>query len=578
MPSKHPFNQEPSYTPPSSPAQTRYTCDVLVVGGGFAGVMAARQAAKAGKHVILVDKGRPGYSGSTPYGCGSRWFDPERDDRNAWKQAFMRSSQYMSNQNWVDAWLEDSRAVYEAYCEFGLFDQYPRPAQTGHLTRNDYTGYRNFIGKQERHTKFMRALEDAGVTVVTQTMICDVLQIDGCVCGAVGFHVPSGAGMVFHARASVLCMGNGAYRSGGWPVCGLSFDGIAIGYRLGLPIIGQEYEDFHFADPDRPALAFGWNYLESMNQEDDATQADYLDSCIRRRHHALDQVATCADGGPLWERVSRPAPGSPPPGSPRGVIYGAAPGFCLHLTSGIYCGPDETHGFTGIPGLYCAGDGCNGGPIGGSTYAGKIGLTSNFCGVQGKRAGEAAALACAQRPLVVDDEAADAALQAIFAPMYREHGYDPTWALDCLNGIMAPFWTIVLKNEPCLNAALTQVTYMRDQVIPHLVAADSHGLRTCIEVEHKVLEAEMKLRTSLAHQESRGGHYRADYPFRRDDEYLCYLGAVQREDGQMEIRRYDYPDEWKGDRSEAYTQRYGGAFFVGEAEALGLKTETEVLV
>jgi len=76
----------------------------------------------------------------------------------------------------------------------------------------------------------------------------------------------------------------------------------------------------------------------------------------------------------------------------------------------------------------------------------------------------------------------------------------------------------------------------------------------------------MKLRLSLERKESRGCHYREDYPFRDDENYLCYFVAEKGQDGSMEIRRVEYPDAWKGDRTEPYLERYT-SYFPGEKEA-----------
>ena len=48
------------------PYEHRYTCDVAVVGCGFAGLNAAVSAAEKGQKVLVIDKGRPGYSGLSP--------------------------------------------------------------------------------------------------------------------------------------------------------------------------------------------------------------------------------------------------------------------------------------------------------------------------------------------------------------------------------------------------------------------------------------------------------------------------------------------------------------------------------
>ena len=91
-------------------------------------------------------------------------------------------------------------------------------------------------------------------------------------------------------------------------------------------------------------------------------------------------------------------------------------------------------------------------------------------------------------------------------------------------------------------------------------------------MEHKVLSAEMKLRAGLERKESRGFHYRSDYPF-RDDDFLCYITLQKGDDGSMQVGRVEVKDEWKGDTTLDYAMRYTYRF-PGEAEAKGLPAES----
>ena len=55
----------------------KYTCDVLVVGGGMAGCFAAIKARQKGADVILIDKGYVGKSGQSPYAGSFMVFNPQ---------------------------------------------------------------------------------------------------------------------------------------------------------------------------------------------------------------------------------------------------------------------------------------------------------------------------------------------------------------------------------------------------------------------------------------------------------------------------------------------------------------------
>ena len=75
------------------PYDTAYAADVVVVGCGFAGLNAAVAARKSGCTVLVVDKGKPGYSGLSPWASSFRWFDPDRGDQ---AEAYRRAIQAVS--------------------------------------------------------------------------------------------------------------------------------------------------------------------------------------------------------------------------------------------------------------------------------------------------------------------------------------------------------------------------------------------------------------------------------------------------------------------------------------------------
>ena len=155
-----------------------------------------------------------------------------------------------------------------------------------------------------------------------------------------------------------------------------------------------------------------------------------------------------------------------------------------------------------------------------------------------------------------------------------EKGFDPNWARDQLMNIMSPYWVYIAKSEASLQAALTQVEYMRDKVIPKLQAASFHDVRMCLEMQHKVLNAELSLRASLAREETRGLHFRTDFPYRDDENFLCFITLTKNAEGGMDIEKVPVKDEWKGDLNADYADRYG-YYFPGEREAKGLPEEEE---
>lgn len=584
----------------AAPDTTTYECDVLVIGGGFAGLNAAMAAKEAGANVVLVDKGCPGYSGLSPWPSSHRWFDPDMgDDADAFKKSIMIGSEYVSNQDWYQMWIDHSKEAYERLAGWGLMDRFDRCVDTEYWDDLDFQGYHEAFADKDRHARWLPLLEQNGIEVVSYTMVVDVARDGDRVTGAVGFHVPSGAVMTFHAKSVVMAMGGGCYKPTGYPVGGDTFDGEYIAYNLGLPIVGKEYDDFHVTASYASGDSFvtnSWDWLENIWLCGGDITADTAVSYAQTKEKTMvmgrvtntinglaandgtnieDQAAADIGrrGGSLSGKDDDIRIGKMMSPKPKGDCYGAAVGMCSHFSSGVWCGFDDLEGATGIPGLWVAGDGINGCAVTGSAYPVGVGFTSNFTSIQGDIAGKAAAAyAAGAAEAKVPQETIDAVTAEVEAPLAMEKGFSPDWARDQLHAIMAPWWVLISKSEESLNAALVQVQQMRDKVIPKLQATNPHQQRLCLEMKHKVLSAEMKLRASLERKESRGTNYRSDYPYRDDESYLCYIAITKGDDGSMALDKIPVKDEWTGDRSEDYAMRYG-VRFPGEAKAKGLPEE-----
>ena len=84
-----------------------HECDVLVIGGGFAGTWAALRAKDFVDNVALVDKARVAKSGMSTFAAGVQFCPTEDDDLDVWKKEIVESSEYFANQDWVDIFLQN---------------------------------------------------------------------------------------------------------------------------------------------------------------------------------------------------------------------------------------------------------------------------------------------------------------------------------------------------------------------------------------------------------------------------------------------------------------------------------------
>jgi succinate dehydrogenase/fumarate reductase flavoprotein subunit len=131
---------------------------------------------------------------------------------------------------------------------------------------------------------------------------------------------------------------------------------------------------------------------------------------------------------------------------------------------------------------------------------------------------------------------------------------------------MAPIHILYVKEPRRLEGALASLEFLRDRVVPHLISRDGHELRETHELKNMLLNAEMKLRAGLFREESRGTHYREDFPARNDKDWHCWV-TIKDEDGNMILGKKPIPEEWKPNPSLPYRERYPRVF-PGEDEFL----------
>ena len=143
--------------------------------------------------------------------------------------------------------------------------------------------------------------------------------------------------------------------------------------------------------------------------------------------------------------------------------------------------------------------------------------------------------------------------------MKRTGGFSPKWTLQVIQEIVTPYWVLLYKKESRLQAALENIEFIRDNIVPKLVAYDNHDLRLCHEIKSIVLHMEMKLRASMFRKESRWYHYREDYPLRDDENWLCWV-KIQDKNGEMTFTKVPIPEAWRPDPQKPYAERYPQAF------------------
>jgi len=544
-------------------AEKRIAADVLVIGGGMAGCFAAIKAKQQGAEVVLVDKGCVGKSGQTPYSTVIMDFDSTRGPGVEESTNYInRAGEYISNQYWTERCIRESKAICEEMISWGMPFKVQDDEDCFNFKRvpKSLTKPRSYDSMDM--AKFLRdTVIKNGVTVLERVMITELLKQDGRITGSVGITMDSDDVYIFVAKTTVLCVGSCGFKPAGYPaVTQLTCDGEAMAYRAGAEIGGKEFVDVHYTYMDFPSN----NGRKRMKHEPGYKTGELRDIYGPRQvYNAEGQII---NDRPDWaseyphsylqleyEAHAGRAPITWEKNSQADVIVGgSAHGMSMRKADGLW--PANEDCASTVPGLYAAGD---------SLYTFQNGVMYNVpgsavCGsaVTGAIAGTASAKeALALGELVADEKELDRAKQVVLAPINRQGGFSPRWVTQLLQNTMMPYFIYYIKKEDRLQAALTFVTFMQNHLVPQMFAKDVHELRLAHETKNMVLSAEMRLRSSLFRTESRGNHYREEYPRRDDDNWLAWT-KIKEEQGEMTLTKIPIPEEWRPDMSEPYEKRY----------------------
>ena len=509
---------------------------------------------------------------------------------NNWRMAELHAKEAPDRVRELEAW----GAVFDRTTDGRILQRnfgghkYPRLAHVG-----DRTGL-----------EMIRTLQDHGIhrgldvhmefTVVA--LLTDGPRIAGCV----GYDRERGRFRVFKAKAVVLATGGigRAYRitSNSWEGTG---DGHALAYQAGAELIDMEFVQFHptgmvwppsvqgllvtegvrgeggvlrnnqgrrfmFDDiPDnyRSQTADnpeeGWRYTQgdkNARRPPELLTRDHVARCIVRE---IKEGRGTAHGGVLldisWIKEKLPnAADHIRKKLPSmyhqfkelaGIDITAEPmeiGPTTHyVMGGVKVDADSQ--MSTIPGLFAAGE-CAAG-INGANRLGGNSLSDLL--VFGKRAGEyAAAFAKANGATAVDARQVDASLERALVPFDRgAAGENPFRIQQDLQGMMQDLVGIV-RQEDEMRQALDRLAALTDRA--ERVGVTGHreynsGWHTAQDLANLLIVSEAITRSALERKESRGGHFRQDYP-EKDKAFATFnVGVRQGPEGRMQVSHTPIP-------------------------------------
>jgi succinate dehydrogenase/fumarate reductase flavoprotein subunit len=540
------------------------SCDVLVIGGGTAGPMAALKAKLKNPkaNVVLLEKANVKRSGAISMGMDGL--------NNAVIPGYATPEQYTKEITIANDGIVDQKAVYK-YAQncYGVIEELDSFGIRFLKNENgDYAVKKvHHIGTyvlpmpngETVKKALYRQLRRARILISNRYMATRLLtSSDGRIAGAISVNTRTAEMLVIKAKAVILCMGaagrlglpTSGYMFGTYENAANSGDGYAMAYHAGAALANLECFQINplIKDYNGPACAYvagPFGAYTANNEGRRFIECDYWSGQMM-----LEFYNELLSGkGPVFlqlkhlhektieeiestlHKVERPTRGLFQQG--RGVDYRhesiemhiSEIGFCSgHSASGVFV---DDFARTTVPGLYAAGD------MASVPHNYMLGAFTN-----GAIAGEAAMSFAKEVDFAeADNDSIARERERVLAPTLRQDGIPPNQieykARRLVNDYLQP-----PKITRKYQLAQGRFAEVREDLERGMVAHNAHELLRALEA-HSILDcADMAAFASLFRTESRWGlyHLRPDYPAKDDEKWFCHT-LLSKRDGRMSCEK-----------------------------------------
>ena len=551
-------------------ARKNHKIDAVIVGAGLAGLRAALEVAKSGLSAAVVSKVYPtrSHSGGAQGGIAAALANVGEDSLESHMFDTIKGSDYLADQDIIERFVNEAlKTVYE-------FEHMGVPfsrTEDGRINQRPFGGHaspracfaQDITGHVLLHTLYEQCLQH-NVLFFNEFQVLSLLVSEDVSRGLVAWDIRNGGLHIFHARAVLLATG-GYGRA--WKVTSNAHantgDGVALVLEAGLPLEDMEFVQFHptglykhgilLSEAARGEGAYilndkGERFMKTyaaakmeLAPRDVVSRAEqteinegrgiggkdyvYLDLRHLGRKKILERLPQIYDLALNYLKVDgikEPIPIQPTAHYSMGGIPANVRTEVIKDASG-----------TVIKGLYTA--------------------------------GEASCLSLHGANRLGTNSLQDAATFGRIAGIHmtgfcKENGFAPLPAqpLDVARGKIDRLWSGegkerhapiretlqenmtrylgVFRNQDDMLKMLALIKELQERY--RQVAVDDHGdafnldLIEALELENLLGFSEVIVEGALARQESRGAHFRSDFPKRNDGEWLKHTLAWRR-DGKI---------------------------------------------
>jgi fumarate reductase flavoprotein subunit len=558
-----------------------FTCDVLVVGGGGAGLRAAIAVAETHPRlrVAVISKVYPMRSHTVSAEGGAAAVIKPGDSLDEHAYDTISGGDWLSDQDAVEAFVREAPEEMLRLEHWGCpWNREP----DGHIAVRPFGGMKiertwfaaDKTGFHLLHTLFQTTLKYDAIERYDEFFVTKLLVDEGRCQGVVAIELSTGQIRAITAKAVILCTGG----------CGKVFpfttnaiikngDGMALAYRGGAPLKDMEFVQYHptglpftgilITEAARSEGGWllnkdGYRYLQDYDlgtptlkpvlRSMELGPRDRLSQCFVK-----EQEKGRTFEGPyghyvhldirhLGEKlIDRKLPfvrelclkyaGIDPVNEMipvRPVVH--------YMMGGIHT---DIHGATPLPGLYAAGEAaCV--SINGANRLGSNSLTEIL--VFGARAGMAAAAFAAEQagvspPLVAQAQDEHRRLEERF--LRKSGGNERIATLRAEMHQIMEESAGIYRTETVLKEAAGKLKRLQERFQDLSLDDKSYTFNTevtaALELSYMLDVGQTIVQSALERTESRGSHQRSDYPQRDDERFLAHSLAYRAENGSPRI-------------------------------------------
>ena len=545
--------------------------DVLVVGGGGAGFRAAIGARQKGVDTLLLSKGPLGRCGATPMAGADFTLDGNslrqlgfygepKDSMRTFFEDIVKQGFYLNNQKLLEQYVRTAPICLQELLDWGV-----APARS-----EERAIFTTGIGMMDA---LIGQAKKLGVRTLEDVMLLELIVEDSRVVGALGLDITSGQFLRFQAKAVIIA--SGGWHKAFWPNTGmrdLAGDGTAMAQRAGADLGNMEFITFCCNVLLGPPHVLGSiaSYIFSLRCAGELTN-ELGERFLEQYGPSMVHCGTTMEWNKCFVSLATLREVRAGKGSPKGGAYygrGSIPweqwsrlvqvsfpnwkykhidlkDTVKRIEEGktLEVGPaveyfdggiviDEKFRTT-ITGLFAAGE-CTLGPFG----ANRVCAATTEMLVHGLAAGDSAGQYALGAPAAAPAARRFQDLEeAACRPLARQEGLGVAQVRRRVQE-MAHQRLSPLRSEVELEDFLVFLNDAKTNQLPHLATASKSRSYNkewvdSLELANLLQLLEAAARSALLRTESRGVHYREDYPYTDNDNWL--KETVVRLNGEMTV-------------------------------------------